>query len=232
MTAYRAATAEQAAFLADLIGHGHLVETGVEGIYGHGPDFDRVRLAFSELVWRISAPDAPEQMRFPPLLPRQEIETNGYLASFPHLAGTVFSFDGTDAEALELESVAGRHEDWSRFQSMTDLVVLPAACYPVYPQVAKRGPLKPEGVIVDTGPAWVFRREPSGDPARLQMFHMHELVRIGDPDVVARVARHCGSDGSRTCSGVSASRPGPRSRTTRSSDEPDGCSRRTSARRS
>lgn len=185
MTAYRAATAEQAAFLADLVEHGHLVATGVEGIYGHGPDFDRVRLAFSDVIWRLSASDAPEQMRFPPLLPRHEIETNGYLASFPHLAGTVFSFDGDEADALELEAVAARHEDWSRFQSMTDLVVLPAACYPVYPQVAKRGPLTLEGVTVDTGPAWVFRREPSGDPARLQMFHMHELVRIGDPDVVA-----------------------------------------------
>ena len=185
MTAFRAATAEQAAFLAELIGHGHLVETDVAGIYGQGPAFDGVRLAFSDLIWRLSAPDGPEAMRFPPLLPRRQIETNGYLASFPHLAGSVFSFDGSEAEALEQEAVAARHEDWSRFQSMTDLVVLPAACYPVYPEVAKRGPLPPDGVTVDTGPSWVFRHEPSGDPARMQMFHMHELVRIGDPDTVA-----------------------------------------------
>lgn len=185
MTAFRTATAEQAAFLAELIAHGHLVESGVPGIYGHGPDFDRVRLAFSDSIWRVAAADRTEHMRFPPLLPRYQIETNGYLASFPHLAGTVFSFDGTEFEALEQEGVATRHEDWSRFQSMTDLVVLPAACYPVYPEIAKRGPLPREGVIVDTGPAWVFRNEPSGDPARMQMFHMHELVRIGDPDDIA-----------------------------------------------
>ena len=27
--------------------------------------------------------------------------------------------------------------------------------------------------------------EPSGDPARLQMFHQREIVRIGEPEVVA-----------------------------------------------
>ena len=65
MTAYRAATAEQAAFLAELIAHGHLVETDVAGIYGQGRDFDRVRNGFSEALWRLSAPDGPEAMRFP-----------------------------------------------------------------------------------------------------------------------------------------------------------------------
>jgi hypothetical protein len=72
-------------------------------------------------------------MNFPPLLARVQIETNGYLGSFPHLAGSVFSFDGGDAAAAEQEARAARHEDWSEFQTMTDLVVLPAACYPVYP---------------------------------------------------------------------------------------------------
>jgi len=30
----------------------------------------------------------------------------------------------------------------------------------------------------------VFRHEPSHDPARRQIFHQHELVRIGEPDAV------------------------------------------------
>jgi seryl-tRNA synthetase len=64
-------------------------------------------------------------------------------------------------------------------------VLLPAACYPVYPAIAARGPLPPGGVMVDAGGAYVFRREPSGDPARLQMFHQREMVRIGEPEVVA-----------------------------------------------
>ena len=185
MAGYRAATAEQAAFLVALLDHGLLIETGVPGVYGQSVAFASAREAFTDLVARTAAVDKPESMRFPPLLPRFQIETNGYLASFPHLAGSVFSFDGTDAEALELETTAGRHEDWSHLQTMTDLVVLPAACYPIYPEIAKRGPLPAHGVTVDTGSSWVFRNEASGDPARMQIFHMLEFVRIGDPDEVA-----------------------------------------------
>jgi seryl-tRNA synthetase len=181
---YRAATPEQATFLNDLLGHGLLVDTGVPGVYGQGTDFERAREAFSAAVMRAAAPDRPEPMRFPPVLSRHQLETNGYLGSFPHLAGSVFSFEGSDAEAAEQEARASRHEDWSEFQSMTDLVLLPAACYPVYPEVAKRGPLPASGATIDTGNSWVFRNEASGDPARMQIFHMLELVRIGDPEQV------------------------------------------------
>ena len=68
---------------------------------------------------------------------------------------------------------------------MSDLVLTPAACYPVYPAMAARGPLPPGGIMVDAGGAYVFRHEPSGDPARMQMFHQRELVRIGEPETVA-----------------------------------------------
>ena len=184
MPALRAATAEQAAFLRDLLANGLLIETGVPGVYGQGAAFERVRLGFTDAVARAGAPDNAEPMRFPPLLPRYQLEKNGYLGSFPHLAGTVFSFDGSEAQAQEQEARAARHEDWAEFQTMTDLVVLPAACYPVYPEIAKRGPLPRGGAIVDTGSAWVFRHEASDDPARMQSFHMHEFVRIGSPEDV------------------------------------------------
>ncbi len=67
---------------------------------------------------------------------------------------------------------------------MTDLTLMPAACYPVYPAIAARGRLAPGGVFVEAGGGWVFRHEPSWDPARRQMFRQHELVRIGEPDAV------------------------------------------------
>jgi seryl-tRNA synthetase len=182
---FRAATPEQAKFHDELVEAGHLVPTDAAGIYGQGPDFVRVREGFTDAVSRAAAGDQGiEEMRYPPLLPRYQIEKNGYLASFPHLAGSVFSFDGNEAQAADQEARAGRHEDWSEFQSMTDLVVLPAACYPVYPEVAKRGPLAGD-VTVDTGDQWVFRNEPSGDPARMRQFHMREFVRIGDPEGIA-----------------------------------------------
>jgi seryl-tRNA synthetase len=154
-------------------------------VYGRGAVFEDVRRSFAAVVERHAAVDAPESLRFPPLLPRRQLETVGYLKSFPHLAGTVFAFDGTEAEAAEQHERADRHEDWSEFQSMTDLVLTPAACYPVYPAIAARGPLPAGGVTIDAGGAYVFRREPSGDPARMQMFHQGELVRIGEPETVA-----------------------------------------------
>jgi seryl-tRNA synthetase len=185
VVAFREATAEQASFLDDLVAAGLLVDTGAAGVYGQSPAFERVRLAFDDLVSRTAAADGAEPMRFPPIIARYQIEKNGYLASFPHLAGAIFSFEGNDAQAAELEAAAGRHDDWSRFETQTDVVVLPAACYPVYPEIAKRGPLPANGVIVDTGSAWVFRNEASNDPARMRMFHMRELVRIAAQEDVA-----------------------------------------------
>ena len=185
MAGFRAATPDQAAFLAELLEHGVLIETGAPGVYGRSAVFERVREAFDGLVSRVAEPDNSESMRFPPILPRRHFEASGYLRSFPHLAGTIFSFDGTEQEALEQEQLAHRHEDWSGFQAMTDLVLLPAACYPVYPAVARRAPLPAGGLTIDAGGAYVFRHEPSGDPARLQMFHQREMVRLGEPDTVA-----------------------------------------------
>jgi seryl-tRNA synthetase len=152
---------------ADLFEHGLLVESGVRGVYGRGPEFDRVRLAFDDLVTRTAAADDPEPLSFPPVVPRDQLEKAGFFDSFPHLVGTVFALQGDDLQ-----------------ERVTELALLPAACYPVYPAIASRGPLPGDGVTVDTGAAYVFRHEPSDDPGRLQSFHMRELVRLGEPETV------------------------------------------------
>jgi seryl-tRNA synthetase len=185
MAQFREATPDQAAFLEALLAAGLLIETGVPGVYGRGGVFERVRVGFDGLVSRVAAPDGAEIVRFPPILPKSTFEASGYLKSFPHLAGTIFAFDGSEADAAEQEERAARHAPWDEFQSMTDLVLLPAACYPIYPAIARRGPLGPGGLTVDGGGTYVFRHEPSGDPARLQMFHQREIVRFGEPDAVA-----------------------------------------------
>jgi seryl-tRNA synthetase len=136
------------------------------------------------MIDRTAAPDGAELLRFPPLLPRYQLEALGYLKNFPHLAGTIFGFDGTELEANEQFDLATKHEDWSGYQKQSDLVLLPAACYPVYPAIAARGPLAAGGCTIDAGGAYVFRQEPSGDPARLQMFHQREIVRLGEPETV------------------------------------------------
>jgi seryl-tRNA synthetase len=180
-----AAVGEEAAFLEELFDHGLLLRTGAPGLYGRGPVFEDVRERFDALVTRVAAPAGAEPLRFPPLLPRRQLESAEYLKAFPHLAGTIFAFEGSEADAVEQAERAARHDDWSMYQSMTDLVLAPAACYAVYPAIAARGRLPAGGATVDTGDAWVFRHEPSGDPARQQMFHMREIVRIGEPPAVA-----------------------------------------------
>jgi seryl-tRNA synthetase len=184
MSEFRPATPDQAAFRAELLERGLLIDCGVPGVYGRGTAFERVRLAFDALLDRVAEPDRSESLRFPPVVPRHQLESVGYLKSFPHLAGTIFAFEGTDPEAAELQDRASRHEDWSDLQTMTDLALVPAACYPVYPAIAARGPIPAGGVTVDAGGSYVFRHEPSGDPARLQMFHQREMVRIAEPETV------------------------------------------------
>jgi seryl-tRNA synthetase len=180
----RQASADQAEFLAELVGAGLLLESGVPGVYGHGSVFEDVRSRLDERLSSEAGSRGAERLRFPPLLPRRQLESSGYLNSFPHLAGSIYSFDGNEQAAATQSERAARHEPWGEFQEMTELTLMPAACYPVYPAIAARGKLPVGGAFIDAGGAWVFRHEPSHDPARRQIFHQHELVRIGEPEAV------------------------------------------------
>jgi seryl-tRNA synthetase len=186
MADFRPGTPDQTELLEALVEAGHLIPSGVHGVYGRGHDYEDVRQRFDAYVTRVAvdAGEAPEVLRFPPVLPRKQIEDLGYLENFPHLAGSVFSFEGSELEARGMAELAGRHEDWSEHQHPTELCLTPAVCYPVYPAIARRGALPAGGVTIDPGASYAFRHEPSGDPARLQMFHMRELVRIAEPEVV------------------------------------------------
>ena len=60
---------------------------------------------------------------------------------------------------------------------MTDLVLAAGRLLPGLPGDRRARAAAAGGVTVDAGGAYVFRHEPSGDPARLQMFHQREIVR-------------------------------------------------------
>jgi seryl-tRNA synthetase len=181
----RVTSPDQEQFLQELLDAGLLIASGTPGVYGHGEPFERVRIAFAALVTAEARAAGAVSLTFPPVIPKRNLETAGYVGNFPHLAGSIFGFDGSETEARALRERAAAHEDWSEFETQTDLMLLPAGCYPVYPAIAARGPLAPEGVLVDIGAAWVFRNEPSLDPARRQAFRMHELVRIGEAEAVS-----------------------------------------------
>jgi seryl-tRNA synthetase len=133
-------------------------------------------------ITRLREPEA-EVMRFPPVMSRKQLEKSGYLKSFPNLLGCVCALHGSESS---IRAAADRHEaggEWTDALSASDLVLSPAACYPVYPIAAARGPLPPGGWQFDIE-ADVFRHEPSKSLDRLQSFRMREFVRIGSPQEI------------------------------------------------
>ncbi len=167
--------------LAALVQHGLLVPTGVDGVLGRGRVFEEVVERFDRLVSAASAEDGAELVRFPPVIPRRDFERSEFLKAFPHLAGSIWSFTGDTKEHQEMIESIEAGGSYAPFQTMTDVVLAPAACYPVYPLVA--GVLPAEGRLFDVA-SYCFRHEPSTDPARMQIFRMREQVKIGDPGAV------------------------------------------------
>jgi seryl-tRNA synthetase len=171
------ATPAQRDFRDRLVAEGLLLPSTVSGVTGQGAVFVDLRRRLDDRITRLSADESAAALEFPPIEPRRDMESVDYLTSFPQLAGSVFAFKGDEPEAIILGEKAHAHEDWSGHLSASDVVLVPAACHPVYPALA-HSPIPLGGITVDTGAAWVFRHEPSDDPCRLQAFHMRELVRF------------------------------------------------------
>jgi seryl-tRNA synthetase len=176
-------TDSQRAYRDELLKHGLLISMGVEGLYGRSGTFESIVEAVDQYVTRVGGGDGAEVMRFPPGISRQVFEESEYLKSFPQLAGTVHSFMGNDKDHAALLSALENKEDWTGQQKATQVVLTPAACYPVYPTLAGRGALPQGGALVDVF-SYCFRHEPSFEPTRMQLFRMREYIRMGSPEQV------------------------------------------------
>ena len=116
-------------------------------------------------------------MRFPPVMSRAQLEKSGYLEELSQFAGLRVRFArlrGVDPLGCRALRQRRRLDHLARRSS--DLVLSPAACYPVYPIAAARGTLPPGGLQFDIE-ADVFRHEPSRSLDRLQSFRMREFVQ-------------------------------------------------------
>jgi seryl-tRNA synthetase len=165
-------------FRAALVRHGHLLPTGVDGLYGRGEAFEHVVAAVDRLVGSLAADDRVEVLRFPPVMSRNGFDASGYFRNFPHLSAAVACFCGDDAAHRRALACTAEGGDWATHLQPADLALTPASCYPVYPIVAARGALPAEGWLVDSS-SYCFRREPSLDPVRMQMFRQREQVCFG-----------------------------------------------------
>ena len=162
---------DRIALLAPALFH-HL---GADGVYARTALFERVIEGLTNLVSRYRDPSA-EVMRFPPVMSRSQLEKTDYQNNFPQLLGGVCCLHLHGS--TEPSAPGG---DWAAAASTSDLVVTPAACYPVYPLVAARGAVPEKGLMFDVS-ADCFRREPSRQLDRLQSFRMREFVRVGSAE--------------------------------------------------
>jgi seryl-tRNA synthetase len=157
---------------------------GVLGVYARTALYERVFDQLNAYISRLRDPRA-QVLRFPPVMSRAQLEKSGYLKSFPNLLGCVCALHGTESE---IRAAADSYEsggDWTAELSAADLVLSPAACYPVYPLVAAGGLLPKDGLLFDVA-ADCFRHEPSNELNRLQSFRMREYVRIGTPEEITK----------------------------------------------
>ena len=160
----------------------HLSETlfhdmGADGVYARTALYEDVVERLAVMITR-HREAGTEVMRFPPVMSRSQLEKSGYLNSFPNLLGCVCGLHGTERDIHAAVSRFAAGGEWTTSLSPADLVLSPAACYPVYPIAARRGPLPSGGLRFDVA-ADCFRREPSHHLDRLQSFRMREYVCIG-----------------------------------------------------
>jgi seryl-tRNA synthetase len=155
---------------------------GVDGVYARTALYADLVECLEHYITRQRDPNA-EVMRFPPVMSRRQLEKSGYLKSFPNLLGCVCALHGSESSIRSAVEVAESGGDWTASLSSSDLVLSPAACYPLYPIVAQRGALARGGLLFDIE-ADVFRHEPSLSLDRLQSFRMREFVRVGVPEEI------------------------------------------------
>jgi seryl-tRNA synthetase len=141
------------------IAHTLLQPTGGEGVFARTALFDKVIEGLSTLITRIREPEA-EILRFPPVMSRKHLEKSGYLHSFPHLLGCVSCLHGEESDIRALVERRDPDRNWVAGLSATDLVLSPAACYPLYPLVADRGRVPSKSLLFDVA-SYCFRRERS-----------------------------------------------------------------------
>ena len=154
-----------------------------QGVYARTGAYESVVEALSALISSRREADT-EVFRFPPVMSRAHLERHGYLKSFPNLLGCVSCLEGSEAEIRAAADLHAAGAEWTDELQTADLVLTPAACYPVYPIAAARGPVPAEGYRFDVA-CDCFRREPSPHLDRLQSFRMREYVCIGTPEQVS-----------------------------------------------
>lgn len=149
------------------------IPTDVAGVYLYPEPFEAVIALLRSGIAAMAADEPVRRLLIPPVISRRAIEHAGYVKTFPQLLGTVHSYGGTSKEWGRLAPLVEDGGEWYAQQQISDLVLLPAACYPVYASLAGQDLDEPAKFAVD---ATCFRQEATSELGRLRTFRMAEIV--------------------------------------------------------
>ena len=118
--------------------------TSAHGVHARTGLFEQVIDGLSAVI-TARREAGTEIFRFPPVMSRALVEKSGYLKSFPHLLGCVSCLHGGEPAIRALVEGPAADGNWVEGLAATDLVLTPAACYPLYPLIAARGNVPTKG---------------------------------------------------------------------------------------
>lgn len=157
--------------------------TGVAGVYLYPGSFEDVILALRQGIAALAAGEPFRRLAIPPVISRHVIERAGYVKTFPQLLGTVHSYAGDGRQWAQLAPLIEQGGPWHAEQRISDLVLLPAACYPVYAMLTGATLAEPARFAVAAN---CFRQEATSEVGRLRSFRMVELVTVATAEQSVR----------------------------------------------
>jgi seryl-tRNA synthetase len=166
---------------------GRPLATGVPGVYLFPGSFETIIGLLRQGIAAMAADEPVRRLHIPPVISRRVIEHAGYVKTFPHLLGTVHSYTGDSCGWQALAELVDEGGDWHAQQRISDLVLLPAACYPVYETLTDQALDGPRKFAVEGN---CFRQEATSEIGRLRSFRMVELVTAATADYCLQWRAH------------------------------------------
>lgn len=161
--------------------------TAAPGIYLFPESFETIIGLLRSGIAALAADEPFVRLTIPPVISRRTIEQAGYVKTFPNLLGTVHSYAGDGRAWGKLSPLVDSGGAWHAQQEISDLVLLPAACYPVYATLEGTDLATPARFAVE---ATCFRQEATAEAGRLRSFRMVELVTAGSEEHCLRWRAH------------------------------------------
>lgn len=163
------------------------IPTAVAGVYLYPGPFEEVIDRLRRGIAALAVDEPSQRLTIPPVIARSVIERAGYVKAFPQLLGTVHSYRGDGRDWAALAPLVEQGGDWHAEQRISDLVLLPAACYPVYASLEGAALSEPSKFAVE---ATCFRQELTSEPGRLRSFRMVELVTVATEEYCLQWRAH------------------------------------------